>query len=126
DASATFVACGPFAPCAASYCTFAPSASDLKPPPTIALWWTNRSFPPSSGVMNPYPLSSLNHFTVPVAMDENTSSATQERAEEAHRAHPVLAQMIGQPSRRSSNLVAGPLVAAQLVGLPRSVAEPFR
>src|SRR6476646_2840644 len=36
----------------------------------IALWWTNRSSPPSSGVMNPYPLSALNHFTVPVAIDE--------------------------------------------------------
>src|SRR5439155_22770283 len=34
----------------------------------MALWWTNRSLPPSSGVMNPYPLSALNHFTVPVAI----------------------------------------------------------
>src|SRR3954468_11132530 len=31
-------------------------------------WWTNRSRLPSSGVMKPNPLSSLNHFTVPVAM----------------------------------------------------------
>src|SRR5947209_5137031 len=30
--------------------------------------WTNRSRPPSSGVMKPKPLSSLNHLTVPVAM----------------------------------------------------------
>src|SRR5581483_697174 len=28
----------------------------------------NRSLPESSGVMNPKPLSSLNHFTVPVAI----------------------------------------------------------
>src|SRR5947209_2315925 len=31
--------------------------------------WTNRSRPPSSGVMKPKPLSSLNHLTVPVAMN---------------------------------------------------------
>src|SRR5581483_9550518 len=30
--------------------------------------WTKRSRPPSSGVMKPKPLSSLNHLTVPVAM----------------------------------------------------------
>src|ERR1035438_1018827 len=34
----------------------------------IALWWTKRSLDWSSGVMNPKPLSSLNHFTVPVAI----------------------------------------------------------
>jgi hypothetical protein len=38
------------------------------PPPTIAEWWTNRSFDSSSGVINPKPFSSLNHFTVPVAI----------------------------------------------------------
>jgi hypothetical protein len=27
--------------------------------------WTNTSFPPSSGVINPKPLASLNHFTKP-------------------------------------------------------------
>jgi hypothetical protein len=27
--------------------------------------------PPSSGVMNPYPLSALNHFTVPVAIEKH-------------------------------------------------------
>src|SRR5262249_9645997 len=31
-------------------------------------WWTNRSRLPSSGVMKPNPLSSLNHLTVPVAI----------------------------------------------------------
>src|SRR5208282_2785100 len=34
----------------------------------MAEWWTNRSLDSSSGVMKPKPLSSLNHFTVPVAM----------------------------------------------------------
>src|SRR3954447_8910679 len=32
----------------------------------MPLKWTNRSRPPSSGVMKPKPLSSLNHLTVPV------------------------------------------------------------
>src|SRR4051795_6264587 len=31
----------------------------------MAVWWTKRSRFPSSGVMKPKPLSSLNHFTVP-------------------------------------------------------------
>src|SRR5258705_5115850 len=34
----------------------------------IAEKWANRSSPPPSGVMNPKPLASLNHFTVPVAI----------------------------------------------------------
>src|SRR3954470_14995195 len=34
----------------------------------MPVWWTNRSLPLSSGVMKPKPLSSLNHFTVPVAI----------------------------------------------------------
>src|SRR2546423_3770378 len=34
----------------------------------MPVWWTKRSLPPSSGVMKPNPLSSLNHFTVPVAI----------------------------------------------------------
>ena len=31
-------------------------------------WWTNRSSPPSVGVMKPKPLVELNHLTVPVAL----------------------------------------------------------
>src|SRR4051812_9214286 len=34
----------------------------------MPVWCTKRSLPASSGVMNPKPFSSLNHFTVPVAM----------------------------------------------------------
>src|SRR5690349_25003453 len=30
--------------------------------------WAKTSAPPSSGVMNPKPLSALNHFTTPVTM----------------------------------------------------------
>src|SRR6185436_9319144 len=46
--------------------TRSPSASDLKPLPWIAEWWTKQSFWPFSGVMKPKPLASLNHLTVPV------------------------------------------------------------
>src|ERR1039457_1706173 len=45
-------------------------------------WWTNRSRPPSSGVMKPKPFSSLNHLTVPVAID----SPSAQRALEPIRA----------------------------------------
>src|SRR5215218_8551024 len=69
----TFDACGPFAPSPSSYSTFAPSARVRKPSPEIPEKCTNASFPPSSGVMNPNPFSSLNHFTTPVA-NTNTSS----------------------------------------------------
>src|SRR5215216_7406366 len=64
----TLTAAGPFGPCSASYETRAPSASVRKPSPAMPEKWTKRSLPGSSGVMNPKPLSSLNHFTVPVAM----------------------------------------------------------
>src|SRR5581483_8291479 len=72
----TFVAWGPFCPSVASNSTFAPSARDLKPSPEMPVWWTNRSFDPSSGVMKPYPFSSLNHFTVPVAMNSPPPATT--------------------------------------------------
>jgi len=38
----------------------------LKPLPWISEKWAKRSSPPPSGLMNPKPLESLNHFTVPV------------------------------------------------------------
>src|ERR1700733_6035264 len=38
-------------------------------------WCTNRSRPPSSGVMKPKPFSSLNHLTVPVGIVELSSVA---------------------------------------------------
>src|SRR5690349_8986586 len=64
----TFVACGPFADSPSSYSTFAPSASVRNPSPWIPEKCTKASLPPSSGVMNPKPFSSLNHFTTPVAI----------------------------------------------------------
>ena len=45
-----------------------PFGQRLEAAPGISVWWTNRSVPPESGVMKPYPLSLLNHLTVPVAM----------------------------------------------------------
>src|SRR5918996_4269725 len=69
--SLTSEAWGPLAPSVTSYSTFAPSASDLKPSPTMLLKWTKTSFEPSSGVMKPYPFSSLNHLTVPVAIQSH-------------------------------------------------------
>src|SRR5207237_6217636 len=57
-----------FGPCVTSKETFWPSLRVLKPCIWIAEKCAKRSSLPSSGVMNPYPFASLNHFTVPVAM----------------------------------------------------------
>src|SRR5436189_4862897 len=74
-----FVAAGPFWPCVASYSTGWPSFRDLKPLIWISLWCAKRSLPPSSGVMNPKPFASLNHFTVPLLIF--TSSIVSNRGE---------------------------------------------
>src|SRR5512145_555402 len=62
------LACLPFGPWVTSKLTFWPSFRVLKPCIWIAEKCANRSSPPSSGVMNPYPFASLNHLTVPVAI----------------------------------------------------------
>src|SRR5436190_21478838 len=62
------LACLPFGPVVTSKETFWPSFNVLKPGMLIAEKCANRSSPPPSGVMNPNPLASLNHFTVPVAI----------------------------------------------------------
>src|SRR6185369_1100655 len=62
------LACFPLGPVVTSKLTFCPSLSDLNPCMLIAEKCANRSSPPSSGVMNPYPFASLNHLTVPVAI----------------------------------------------------------
>src|SRR3954467_6659864 len=64
----TLLACGPFCPWVVSNSTWSPSLSDLKPDASIALKWTKTSLLPSSGVINPKPFASLNHFTVPLAI----------------------------------------------------------
>src|SRR3954447_2746830 len=91
----TFAAFGPLGPSCASNSTLAPSSRVLKPEPEIAEWWTNRSFPRSSGVMKPKPLSLLNHFTVPVAMSYlrliNAASRGGADATTANRSHCVCA-----------------------------------
>src|SRR4029078_335521 len=73
---ATLVASGPLEPSRSSNETRAPSTSDLKPSPAMLLWCTNRSLEPSSGLMKPYPLLSLNHLTVPFAIKTPPSPIT--------------------------------------------------
>ena len=68
---------GPSGSRPSSYSTLAPSASVRNPSPSMAEKWTNASWPPSSGVMNPKPFSSLNHFTTPVAICCSTSRLAQ-------------------------------------------------
>src|SRR5574343_1570600 len=60
-------ACLPFGPWVTSKVTRWPSFRVLKPAMLIAEKCANRSSPPSSGVIKPKPLESLNHLTVPVA-----------------------------------------------------------
>src|SRR5260221_5583156 len=86
--------------------------------------------------MKPYPFASLNHFTVPVAI-KNTSSTTKERAGEAHTAQPVLAQLSVRtvahahtkfrPSDRSTPVgrMSVPERRQPNVGLPRSTTSYF-
>jgi hypothetical protein len=59
----------PLGPWVTSKLTFWPSFRVLKPCMLIAEKCANRSSPPSSGVMNPKPFASLNHLTVPVAIE---------------------------------------------------------
>src|SRR5450755_173491 len=59
---------GPLGPWVTSNSTRWFSSRLRKPLDSIAEKWTNTSLLPSSTVMNPNPLSELNHFTVPCAM----------------------------------------------------------
>lgn len=63
----TFFAAGPRSFCTTSNSTSSPSSRDLNPGIWISEWWTKQSSSPSI-VMNPKPLLSSNHFTVPFAM----------------------------------------------------------
>ena len=105
--TATFVACNPFWPGSVSNSTFAPSSSDLKPDPAIFEKCTNTSSEPSAGVMNPYPFSLLNHFTVPVATNnllrEQTGQNRSARAEHYPlTTHPLMRER--KPPTRPSRL----------------------
>src|SRR5438552_18656071 len=66
----------------------------------------NRSFPPSSGVMNPYPFESLNHLTVPDAI-KTPPLPTHERAGKRTCAT-ELALFLVQGSRFFGRLLTGP------------------
>src|SRR5574343_1762196 len=61
-------ACLPLGPCTTSKETFSPSFRVLNPFMLIAEKCAKRSSLPSSGVIKPKPLESLNHLTVPSAM----------------------------------------------------------
>src|SRR5689334_5920709 len=73
------LACLPLGPVVTSNETFCPSLSVLKPCMLIAEKCANRSSPPPSGVINPKPFASLNHFTVPVAIVGNSLSTRIKR-----------------------------------------------
>src|SRR5919204_3202458 len=71
----------------------------------------NRSLPPSSGVMKPYPLASLNHLTVPVAMT-HLPHHVHERAGKA---------LSASRTRPSNDSLTQP---AHARGLPKPVDDP--
>src|SRR5215217_6511480 len=97
----TLVACGPLGDSPSSYSTFVPSTSVRKPSPEIPEKCTNASLPPSSGVMNPKPFSSLNHFTTPVA-NPNTSSQMNPDARGGAAGH-CLPACFSPPFRRGTD-----------------------
>src|SRR6185436_9408267 len=78
------LACLPFGPVVTSNETFWPSFSVLNPGMLIAEKCANRSSPPPSGVMNPKPFASLNHFTVPVAISNFPHEQQSNRASPAN------------------------------------------
>src|SRR5688500_4509688 len=89
--------------------------------------WTKRSRPPSSGVMKPKPLSSLNHLTVPVPTDRPRLPTTPGAALDLHRPAPVPTRRPypGSRSARTTCLTGpffsrgGDLVANAGAGPPR-------
>src|SRR3954452_18522010 len=95
----TFVAWGPLADSPSSYSTFAPSASVRKPSPEMPEKCTNASFPPSSGVMNPKPFSSLNHFTTPVAIQHLLTVTLYARGGAAGHCLPACSTALGAGRR---------------------------
>src|SRR4051812_10226205 len=69
-------------------------------------WWTKRSAPWSSGVMNPKPLSSLNHFTVPVAIWPLHCAFARPHARPERGKVPVLSACVTLDMFTTSDLVA--------------------
>src|SRR3954453_18484672 len=94
-------------------------------------WWTKRSAPWSSGVMNPKPLSSLNHFTVPVAIWPLHCAFAGPHARPERGKVPVLSECVTLDMLATSDLVARvgvDRVSARTAvdGVARSVARPAR
>src|SRR5205807_1342208 len=71
---------GPLGLCSTSYCTLSFSFRVLNPLAWMDEKCTKRSLLPSSGVMKPKPLASLNHFTVPVLMSSSLISVAKKGA----------------------------------------------
>src|SRR4051794_38973077 len=111
------MAFGPLGPASESNETRAPSLSVRKPSELMPEWWTKRSAPWSSGVMNPKPLSSLNHFTVPVAIWPLHCAFAEPHARPGSGNVPV-----SSPSGTLDTLAADDLVG--LVGGDRVAARP--
>src|SRR5882672_11406228 len=76
---------GPLGLCSTSYCTLSFSFSVLNPLAWMDEKCTKRSLLPSSGVMKPKPLASLNHFTVPVLMSVSLKSIRRRAQSEESR-----------------------------------------
>src|SRR5690606_42050825 len=79
QAAVMLSACLPFGPCAISNATFWPSLRVLKPFIWMDEKCAKRSSPPLSGVMNPKPLASLNHLTVPVSFSVSSGAEVADR-----------------------------------------------
>src|SRR3954470_7360567 len=96
----------------------------------MPVWCTNRSLPWSSGVMNPKPFSSLNHFTVPVAIGSSQEVVCCETREVLKQQLRTLALLrrAGCPARWISNVAAlGTLSSARWVrARDRAVAGVVR
>src|SRR5437868_13148525 len=111
-----FVAAGPLAPCVTSKETFWASLRDLYPSIWMDVWWAKRSLPPSSGVMNPKPLESLNDLTVPLAIAIFLLLLLVDRAN-LRRGNPVGAGL--HVELQLLRLPQGPRAASDDVGLIR-------
>src|ERR671930_536587 len=121
----TLTALGPLSPASASYDTRAPSASVRKPLDWMALWWTKRSLPPSSGVMKPKPFSSLNHFTVPVAI-AGSSTGVLCAADAEDAASNDLRPAPASPGREASWGLSPTLYARNAIRCHRAVLIGWR
>src|SRR5688572_21976848 len=81
--------------------------------------WTKRSRPPSSGVMNPNPLSSENHLTVPVPTDLTPLAAVVAQVRSVPRAPLFLGRSSCSGPDVQTLPRSGFAAQAELSGVPR-------